>query len=236
MRDSGEAVIDVANLIFGWKVDTPILNVAQLTVRRGERVFIHGPSGSGKTTLLSVLGCIVRPQSGHVRLFSQDIGELSSSGRDQFRVEHIGFLFQMFNLIPYLSVIDNVILPCRFSAPRMENAGGRDNVKAEARRLLKHLELTDNLFDRKATELSVGQQQRVAGARALIGQPGLIIADEPTSALDSDTRGAFLDLLFTECKKNQTTILFVSHDMALASHFDRQIALNEINDASESAS
>jgi len=235
MRDSGVAVIDVSKLKFGWKAHTPILDVAQLSVSRGERVFIHGPSGSGKTTLLSVLGCIVRPQFGNVRLFSQDIGELSSSGRDRFRVDHIGFLFQMFNLIPYLSVINNVILPCRFSEQRMENAGGRNNIKDEARRLLKHLELTDDLYDRKATELSVGQQQRVAAARALIGQPGLIIADEPTSALDSDTRGAFLDLLFTECQKNQTTILFVSHDMALAPHFDRQIALTEINDASESA-
>ncbi len=145
----------------------------------------------------------------------------------------MGVVFQMFNLVPYLTVLENVLLPLRFSAARrrrVEAAGG--SPATEARRLLLRLGLAEDLVtSRRATALSVGQQQRVAVARSLIGAPDLILADEPTSALDADARNAFIDLLLQECAKHASTLLFVSHDTSLAKHFDRTIDLAEINAA-----
>ena len=194
---------------------------------RGERLFVRGPSGSGKSTLLSLLGGMVLPQTGTVRVLGQDLAELGGAGRDRFRADHVGFIFQMFNLIPYLSVVENVVLPCGFSARRSEQAakaGG--SVQAEALRLLEHLDMADpDILGRRVTDLSVGQQQRVAAARALIGAPELIIADEPTSALDADRRLAFIELLFEECAREKSTLVFVSHDAELAAKFDRSVEL-----------
>jgi putative ABC transport system ATP-binding protein len=137
----------------------------------------------------------------------------------------------MFNLIPYLSVMENVTLPCRFSRRRREKASHVTNsLEAEARRLLVHLELSEPaLLRRPVTEFSVGQQQRVAAARALIGAPELIIADEPTSSLDAECRRAFIRLLFEECEKAQSTLIFVSHDKSLAQLFEHTVRLQEIN-------
>jgi len=160
-----------------------------------------------------------------------EIKSLSSSARDSFRVDHIGFIFQLFNLLPYLSIEENVILPLSFSKIRSKRAGRTkvDQVK-EAQRLLKALGLGEQLAEKSpVTELSVGQQQRVAAARALIGNPELIIADEPTSALDADLRHSFLDLLFSECKKAGSTLLFVSHDSSLSELFKKKFSMNEIN-------
>ncbi|MCU7798372.1 MAG: ATP-binding cassette domain-containing protein, partial [Candidatus Thiodiazotropha sp. (ex Myrtea spinifera)] len=153
--------------------------------------------------------------------------------RDHFRSDHIGFVFQLFNLIPYLSVLENVALPCRFSRLRKQKAtGSGKHLYDEAMRLLGHLNMAhEHLIHRPVTELSVGQQQRVATARALIGAPEIIIADEPTSALDSDMRQAFLRLLFQECEETGTTLLFVSHDRQLESLFERHITLDDINHA-----
>ena len=142
------------------------------------------------------------------------------------------FVFQMFNLIPYLSVMDNVLLPCRFSRRRQQRAADQSTADLEAVRLLDHLGLGDDTLRAKAaTDLSVGQQQRVAVARALIGSPEIVIADEPTSALDTDLRDAFIRLLMDDCSANETTLLFVSHDAGLASHFDRVIDFGQINSA-----
>jgi putative ABC transport system ATP-binding protein len=158
---------------------------------------------------------------------------MSGAARDRFRADHIGFIFQMFNLIPYLSVVENVRLPCGFSRRRRANAeraGG--SVGAEALRLLDHLDMThDGLLRRPVTELSVGQQQRVAAARALIGAPEIIIADEPTSSLDADRRAAFIDLLFAECAREQATLVFVSHDASLAGRFDRAVEFSAVSRA-----
>lgn len=152
---------------------------------------------------------------------------LGGVGRDRFRADHIGFIFQMFNLIPYLSVVENVILSCGFSQRREEHAARETgSAKAEALRLLTQLDMAaPDILNRPVTGLSVGQQQRVAAARALIGAPELVIADEPTSALDADRRLAFIKLLFQECAREQATLVFVSHDATLAPMFDRAIEL-----------
>ncbi|WP_303783452.1 ABC transporter ATP-binding protein [Azovibrio restrictus] len=228
--------IHLQELRFRWQAGAPLcLDIPGLEVPAGERVFLHGPSGSGKSTLLGLLGGVHLPEAGTVRVLDQDLGRLSGSRRDHFRVDHIGFIFQQFNLIPYLPVLDNVLLPCRFSRRRREEArrtGGSE--QAEARRLLEALGLEGRLLERPANQLSVGQQQRVAAARALIGRPELIIADEPTSALDADRQDDFLDLLLHECAAQAATLLFVSHDHRLAPHFTRELSLAALNRAAQS--
>lgn len=229
-------IIDVSNLAFRWKQEAPtVLSIDSLQVEPGECVFIKGPSGSGKSTLLSLLSGVTTASSGSVRVMSQTMDELSSVQRDHFRADHIGYIFQMFNLIPYLSVVDNVILPCRFSAKRREKALARSNsLETEAKRLLKHLDMDHpDLHQRAVTTLSVGQQQRVAAARALMGSPELLIADEPTSSLDADRRESFIRLLFNECRESGATLVFVSHDAVLEHMFDRSIDLAEINGSSQ---
>lgn len=230
--DSPDAVVALAGVRFSWSGAAPfVIDIDSLRVAPGERVFLRGPSGSGKSTLLSLLAGVTTPVEGTVRVLDRNVGALGGAARDRFRADHVGFIFQMFNLIPYLSVVENVCLPCGFSARRRQRAGreGR-SAEAEAVRLLQHLDMGDAaLLRRPVTELSVGQQQRVAAARALIGAPELVIADEPTSALDSDRRAAFLDLLFRECAREQAALIFVSHDASLASLFDRALAFAEIN-------
>ena len=229
-----DRVIDIAALRFAWPgAARTVVDIESLHIARGERVFLRGPSGSGKSTLLSLLAGVVAANEGRLNVLGRDLGTLSGAQRDHFRADHIGFIFQMFNLIPYLSVVENVSLPCGFSSLRRERAvKASGSVQAEALRLLEHLDMSaGGLLDRKVTDLSVGQQQRVAAARALIGAPELVIADEPTSALDSDRRAAFIDLLFRECARSNAALVFVSHDAALADLFDRTIEFREINRA-----
>ncbi|GAA4033200.1 ABC transporter ATP-binding protein [Actimicrobium antarcticum] len=179
-----------------------------------------------------MLGGVLAPQQGTIRLLDTDLTALSASARDRFRVDHIGFIFQQFNLIPYLSVVENTLLPCWFSTRRRARATAAGlTVREEASRLLRQLGLGPELRDRAVTSLSVGQQQRVAAARALIGRPEMIIADEPTSSLDAARQKDFLDLLFHECDAAQATLLFVSHDHRLATHFTREVALPDLNRA-----
>ncbi|HKB81932.1 MAG TPA: ABC transporter ATP-binding protein [Burkholderiales bacterium] len=225
-------VIELSNVRFSWAAASPVVvDIETLRVANAERIFLHGPSGSGKSTLLGLLAGVVTPREGTLRVLGRDVGALGGAARDRFRADHIGFIFQMFNLIPYLSVVENVCLPCGFSARRRSHAtlaGG--TVEAEAVRLLDHLEMADaDVLRRPVTDLSVGQQQRVAAARALIGAPELVIADEPTSALDADRRSIFLDLLFRECARDRTTLIFVSHDASLSPRFDREIPFAQIN-------
>ena len=210
------------------------LAIDAFTIAAGERVFLQGPSGSGKSTLLSIVGGVIVPDRGCVRVLGCDLFALPAGARDRFRADHVGFVFQLFNLIPYLSALDNILLPCRFSpARRVRVAASGAAPQTEARRLAARLDLDDHLLGRPAAELSVGQQQRVAAARALIGRPGLVIADEPTSALDADRQRAFIDLLLDECAAAGAGLLFVSHDPRLAGHFDRSIALADFNAAGD---
>jgi putative ABC transport system ATP-binding protein len=225
--------IDIQNLAFRWRDSAPlILDLPELRVRRGESVFIKGASGCGKSTLLSLIGGVISPQAGDVRILGQRLGDMGEAGRDSFRADHIGFIFQLFNLIPYLSVLDNLLLPCRFSNRRKRNIEMRGtDFRTDAERLLTHLDLSPELLQQPVTELSVGQQQRVAAARALIGTPELVIADEPTSSLDADRRERFLQLLLKECGEQNSTLIFVSHDSTLQPHFERSIELADINRA-----
>ena len=227
-----ETILDLKNVCFSWKNSgRELLNLPELLVEQHDHVFLQGPSGSGKSTLLALVGGILVSESGTLKVLGTEIKSLSSSARDSFRVDHIGFIFQLFNLLPYLSIEENVMLPLSFSKIRAKRAGRTkiDQVN-EAHRLLKALALGEQLAEKSpVTELSVGQQQRVAAARALIGNPELIIADEPTSALDADLRHSFLELLFGECKKAGSTLLFVSHDSSLSEHFKRKISMDEIN-------
>ncbi|MDR0746927.1 MAG: ABC transporter ATP-binding protein [Helicobacteraceae bacterium] len=218
-------IVNLKDLRFGWKRTEPaVLDIPDFSVKRGESVFIHGPSGSGKSVLLSLIAGILQPQSGSVVVCGTRIDALSGSARDAFRADRIGFIFQRFNLIPYLTPFDNVLIPCELSGRRRAEAG----VPLEkARDLLTRLDLPPALWDRRAAMLSVGEQQRVAAARALIGAPDLIIADEPTSALDSDRREGFLRLLLS--LRASSSLIFVSHDLSLAGAFDRTAAIGEIS-------
>lgn len=225
-------VIGLSQVRFAWRERTAaVIDIESLVIEAGERVFLRGASGSGKSTLLGLLAGMTVADTGTVTVLDQDMSRLGGAERDRFRADHIGFIFQMFNLIPYLSVVENVTLPCEFSPRRRvraERSGG--SVAAEAVRLLGDLGMAGpDLLHRRVTDLSVGQQQRVAAARALIGAPELVIADEPTSALDADLRLAFVDLLFRECARAQETLVFVSHDSVLASRFDRAIEFSDIN-------
>jgi putative ABC transport system ATP-binding protein len=197
-----------------------------LALDPGEAVFLRGPSGCGKSTLLSLLAGVLVADAGEVALLGQDWRQLSPARRDRVRADHVGYIFQQFNLLPYLSVLDNVRLPCRFSTRRAAQAAAD-----EAERLLAQLGLAATLWRRPAAQLSVGQQQRVACARALIGRPALVIADEPTSALDEALRDRFMTLLLDACRRAGSALVLVSHDARLAIHFGRRLDLPALNRA-----
>ena len=228
-------LLQVSDLQFAWPGQPLLLDIPAFSLQAGERLFLKGPSGSGKTTLLGLLGGVHQPQQGAITLLGQSLRQLSALRRDRFRADHTGYLFQQFNLLPYLSVLDNVTLPCRFSSLRRERAlRQQPDLNTAAEHLLRELGLSDaTLHQRSAGALSIGQRQRVAAARALIGSPELVIADEPTSALDADSRDAFLKLLFDECAQMGSSLLFVSHDTSLATRFDRALSLAELNRASQ---
>jgi putative ABC transport system ATP-binding protein len=227
---SGHApLLTIEELRFRWPTASRnCLAIEHFELRAGETVFLRGPSGCGKSTLLSLLAGVLTADRGTVRLLGQDWKRLSSARRDRLRADHVGYIFQQFNLLPYLSVLDNVLLACRFSARRAAQAG---DAHRAAQGLLDRVGLRAADWRRRASELSVGQQQRVAAARALIGRPELVIADEPTSALDETLRESFMDLLLQACTDAGSTLLFVSHDARLAARFGRQLDLPIINRA-----
>ena len=217
--------IEITDLSFHWDRAPKPITFPDLRLNQGEHLFLHGSSGSGKSTLLSLLAGMLSPSCGKVRLLGQDMAALGNGARDRFRADHIGVIFQQFNLVPYLSAIANVTLPCRLSTIRRIAAS--PDPGQEARRLLEALAIPPDHWQRKVTQLSIGQQQRIAAARALIGAPEIILADEPTSALDSDNRDRFLRLLLELARAQNTSVLFVSHDLTLAHHFHYQTGLQE---------
>ncbi|WP_333005452.1 ABC transporter ATP-binding protein [Vibrio coralliilyticus] len=230
VENRSNSVVELEQVTFTWPGNqTPTLDIKQLHITKGEHLFIKGPSGCGKSTLLGLLTGINTTSSGQLRVLGQDLNQMKGSQRDKFRADHIGYIFQQFNLLPYLNVIENVILPCQFSTQRKSQVD--KSLVEDATRLLEKLHLPAHLMDKPVVELSIGQQQRVAAARALIGKPALIIADEPTSSLDYDNRTAFIELLLEQVNQAQSTLLFVSHDPTLESLFDRTLNLNQINQA-----
>jgi len=218
--------IDINDLHFHWPGAEGLgLHIPQLSIQCGERVFILGASGSGKSTLLNLLAGIITPQRGSIRVLGQELQQLSGRARDRLRATQIGLIFQQFNLVPWLDVASNIRLACSF-------AGNQDaGSPAQLQALLESLQLDTALLSRRADMLSVGQQQRVAIARALVNKPRLLIADEPTSALDSATRDSFVQMLLNVHAERDITIVFVSHDVALASHFQRMLDMAELNQA-----
>lgn len=229
--------LTVRDLRYRWpRAERDTLDLPRLEVQAGEALFLHGPSGCGKSTLLGLLAGVLLPTAGRVEVLGQDWSALRPARRDRHRADHLGVVFQQFNLLPYLGTLENVRLPCRFS-PRRRQRAVRDHGSeaAAAAHLLERMELPASLAARPAAELSVGQQQRVAAARALIGSPELVIADEPTSALDAPLRDRFMDLLLSSTRAAGCTLVFVSHDERLAGRFDRRASLPTLNRAGAGA-
>ncbi len=229
-------MLEIRNLQFSWPgatADNGRLAINSLSLAAGRTAFLYGPSGCGKSTLLGLMAGVLVAQSGSVSLLGQDWATLRGGLRDARRADHVGVIFQQFNLLPYLSVLDNVLLPCRFSALRARRCAG--GPAAAAQGLLQQVGLAPALWARPASALSVGQQQRVAAARALIGAPELVIADEPTSALDAALRDEFMTLLLGQCRAAGSTLVFVSHDERLAARFDEQLSLPDLNHATRVA-
>ncbi|MAY40902.1 MULTISPECIES: ABC transporter ATP-binding protein [unclassified Neptuniibacter] len=227
-----KAVVKIDQLVFSWDGHLPCIQIPAFELSHAEALFIKGPSGSGKSTFLNLLGGVLMPSNGDVTVLGHRYDDLSSSALDRFRADHIGFIFQQFNLLPYLSVIENICLTCRFSARRRQRALAQfTTLELGAVDLLERLGLTDErLYKRSVIELSVGQQQRVSAARALLGAPEIIIADEPTSALDPKSREQFLDLLLSQCNEMGSALIFVSHDSSLQHHFHRILELSSHED------
>ena len=221
----------LTGLPWRWQTDRMLLcsNLTSLSVdisfpnievAGGQRILISGASGSGKTTLLNLMAGLDTDYNGQVQFLGQDWNALKPAQRQQRRADHVGIIFQTLNLIPYLSLIDNVELPARFSKIR-RNAADRSGAE-----LLDCLGLPAAMHRRKPDQLSLGQRQRVAAARALYGAPKLILADEPTSALDTHNAQRFVDLLTESMNPKDQSLVMVTHDLSLAAGFDRHIQLD----------
>ncbi|WP_142806074.1 ATP-binding cassette domain-containing protein [Stenotrophomonas maltophilia] len=225
---SAAPVIALEDVQFGYGMQL-VLDIPRLWIEQGSSVLLRGISGGGKSTLLGLLAGVLLPGKGRVEVAGQALQDMGGAARDRFRADQLGVIFQQFNLLPFLSVRDNIALGLRFSRLRSARISGP--LDAEIARLLQALQLNPELMQRPAGALSVGQQQRVAAARALIGRPALLLADEPTSALDREAATAFLKLMSAQCEAAGTTVLVVSHDDSLQPLFDRTISLSEINQA-----
>jgi len=221
--------VEVQDVSFAWPGrDAYGVEIEHFALDAGSSTLLLGPSGSGKSTFLSLLCGIAMPTRGMINILGTDITKLSGRQRDRFRAEHIGIIFQMFNLLPYGSVRDNVALPLSFAHKRRERVLMQGTIAAEVSKMLQALGLSDKQINGRSSALSVGQQQRVAIARALMGSPELIVADEPTSALDNERRARFLELLMQQVSRANATLIVVSHDETLADQFDQVLHLNDI--------
>ena len=216
--------INLSNVCFNYpeQANVPILNIPAWSLGEGEDAFIYGPSGGGKSTLLGLLSGVLSATQGKVTVLGQALNNMSPRQRDKFRANHIGYVFQQFNLIPYLDAIDNIRLASYF-------AKSNRSLDNDIQTLLTTLNFPEQDWNKPVRNLSIGQQQRIAIARALINKPQILIADEPTSSLDQANRDNFMSLLMTIVKQHKITLLFVSHDMSLSHYFSRVESLNEIN-------
>lgn len=219
-------IIDLANLKFSYpeQPNMPVLDIPSWSLSAGEHTLIHGLSGSGKSTLLNILNGLLSADSGDVKVLGQHIDKMTNRQRDTFRANNIGYVFQQFNLIPYLDAIDNIQLANYFS-----KSASKPSLAKEIKALLQTLNIPERDWRKPVRNLSIGQQQRIAIARALINKPTLLIADEPTSSLDKKNSDAFMKLLMTIVDAHEITLLFVSHDISLSLYFKRVESLSDIN-------
>lgn len=216
----------VKDVAFSWPESTFSMSVDRFWVQAAEKLLLLGESGSGKSTLLSLICGISVPKKGNVQVADRELSSLSASKRDRLRADKIGVIFQMFNLLPYASAVDNILVPLRFSPERrLRCRQPREEVLELCSALGLPLDLVSNA---PASNLSVGQQQRVAVARAMIGHPEIIVADEPTSALDRRSQTEFLDLLFDQVSAAGSTLVMVSHDERIGERFDRVLRLEDV--------
>lgn len=218
--------LKINDLTFAYEKNKNVLDISNFEVIAGEKVFLYGPSGYGKSTLLNLMAGVLNFKHGTIEVLGSDLNSLSNSKKDILRGTEIGYIFQIFNLIPYLNIEENIILPCLINKERAHNI----DFRVQARELINVLGLKDHIH-KNVTELSIGQQQRVAQARALIGNPRLVIADEPTSSLDELNTKEFMNLLMNEWEKRKFTLVFVSHDERLKKYFERCVSLPELNKA-----
>lgn len=209
-------MITVENLIFRYSATSFQLQVPEFTLRNDERVAIVGPSGSGKTTLLNLIAGILTPEAGRIDVAGTDVANLSDSQRRRFRASTIGFVFQDFALLDYLSARQNILYPYRITPALTLNVEARERAEA----LASACGIGDKL-DRHPTALSQGEQQRVAICRALVTQPKLILSDEATGNLDPDSKARILDLLFEQATQAGAAVLAVTHDHELLPRFGR---------------
>ena len=221
-------MIRVEDLSFSYSSGAFRLRVSQLSLREGERLAIVGPSGSGKTTLLNLIAGILTPETGCIEVAGTNVSGLPNAARRRFRASHIGFVFQDFALLDYLSARQNILYPYRITpALKLDSAArGRAEALAEA------CGIGDKL-DRHPEALSQGEQQRVAICRALVTQPKLILSDEATGNLDPESKGRILDLLFEQAASAGTTVLAVTHDHELLPRFERVINFAQYREVAE---
>lgn len=215
-------MISISNLEFKYPKGEFRLSIPEFTATDSEKVAVIGPSGSGKTTLLNLIAGILAPVSGTVVLDDLTVNHLNDAGRRDYRITHIGFVFQDFELLDYLNVSDNILHPYRITGALKLNKG----VKERAVKLARDMGIEDKL-NRHPNNLSQGEKQRVAICRALLPQPKLLLADEPTGNLDPDNKTKILDLLFQSVEEHKATLLAVTHDHELLKRFDRIVNFND---------
>ncbi len=216
-------MIHLTDLRFRYGDDGFALHVPGLRVQRGETAAIVGPSGSGKTTLLNLIAGIMLPQSGHVLTNDIDVGNLDDRARRDFRIRHIGLVFQEFELLDYLTVLDNILLPYRISpALRLDR-----DVRERALRLAQQVGIGDKV-DRHPDQLSQGERQRVAVCRAVLPEPVLLLADEPTGNLDPANKDRVLDILLEYTERSGATFVTVTHDRDVVQRFHRVIDFKDL--------
>jgi putative ABC transport system ATP-binding protein len=229
---TSSSCIQLTDLKFGWpNSNKSLINIPSLQINTGSSLFIQGASGSGKSTLLNLISGVLSPSHGSINILGHELTNQKPKQHDQFRADHFGIIFQQFNLIPYLTVLENICLPCMFSKRRATRVQvDHETLIEQASRLLTGLRLDAKQIGAcNVTELSTGQQQRIAVARALIGSPEIIIADEPTSSLDADATDSFMNILFEQARNSNSTLIFVSHDKSLNKRFDQSITFDELN-------
>ncbi|NCV90798.1 MAG: ATP-binding cassette domain-containing protein [Betaproteobacteria bacterium] len=214
-------LVDLKGLKFAWTEHDPLIDLASWQVQAGEQLLISGPSGCGKSTLLALIAGLMTAPEGDVSLLGHRLGRMPAAARDRLRADHMGVIFQQFNLIPYLSALDNMVLACRLSSRRSAKFSSLAAMRQAAMTMSNKLDLEPSAMRRSVTRLSIGQQQRVAAVRALLGGPELVLADEPSSALDAKRELQLIELLTRQCRQQGTALILVSHHQALEGHFDR---------------